>query len=66
MGGDARFLPVPADHSEVVKMKDVITCPECGGNLIREDELQDLYLCDCCGFRLVDGQPDLSEMEDDE
>ena len=37
-------------------MKDVIDCPDCGGQLIRESELQDLYICDCCGLRLEDGK----------
>ena len=38
-------------------MKDVIDCPDCGGQLIKEDahSMHDLYLCDCCGLRLEDG-----------
>lgn len=39
-------------------MKDVIDCPNCGGQLIKDDaySLEDLYLCDCCGLRLEDGK----------
>lgn len=36
-------------------MRDVIDCPDCGGQLIREGELSVVYSCDCCGLRREDG-----------
>jgi ribosomal protein L37AE/L43A len=35
-------------------MRDIIDCPDCGGQLIRESEPQDLYVCDCCELRVED------------
>lgn len=35
-------------------MKDVITCPTCGGNLEKPAGTGDDYVCDTCGHRLTD------------
>ena len=43
-------------------MKDVIDCHNCGGNLVREDELHDLYLCDTCGLSREDGVDTMPDM----
>lgn len=35
-------------------MKDIITCPTCGGNLEKPAGTGDDYVCDTCGHRLTD------------
>lgn len=45
-------------------MKDLIDCPDCGGQLVRESELEDCFICDVCECKLENGViiPKLAEI----
>ena len=48
-------------------MKDVIDCPECGGNLSRDAiSVSDDYICDTCGHHLTVDSEHIKGEEDND